>query len=62
MKRYKSTCILNHTITIRSTRREKRWWQDHEHADIKIVLYDDEGNVLSIVRDGRNVRWIEDVS
>lgn len=62
MRRYTSTCILNHTITTRSTRREREWWKDHEHADVKIVRYDNEGKVLSIVRDGRNVRWIEDVS
>lgn len=61
MRRYTSHCILNHTITTYSAKREERWWGDHEHPDVKIVRYDDNGNVLTVVRDGKNVRWIEHV-
>lgn len=59
--RYKSTCILNHTFTTRSAKRNDRWWDGHEHPEVKGVRYDENGNVLTVIRQGNNVRWIEDV-
>lgn len=60
--KYTSTCILNHTNTTRFAKRDEIWWEAHQHPDVKAVRYDDEGNVLTVVRDSNHVRWIEDVS
>lgn len=60
--RHTSTCILNHRNTTCFAKRDAKWWAKHEHPDVKMVQYDDDGNVLIVVRDGCNVRWIEDVS
>lgn len=48
MKRYTSTCILNHTITTRSTRRLVKWWDLHDHPEVEDVYYDEDGNVVYV--------------